>query len=552
MSQLPVDNRHKKRLSLNRIFSGAAVGIIILFFLLTWLIYSSLLGFKTLLNDVADESLPTILTSSKLYGESSRLLEATEQLSKSNSEAARRLAEQNIKQYLNQIKRISEQNAQSEFLTIQLDTINLEIADFTSLIKENLAINQKISEREKAIYQLFNQSLKLSSEILTAPQLTSNNAWALQLSKTLVNVTRGLNVNRLQEIRALFRQTNSDIALLRSYAQQESNSTQKLKLTDDMARLILQEGGLLPLKIEQLRIAGRVIGRENFVHNIIQDFARLLEYSARETEIKITEKMALTLNKAETETSFIGLALVVGVIFLIVLIIFVQKNIVSRLHLLNSMVKSKINGENISTNLKGNDEITDLAKSFLLFSDTIEQQQVKLEHMSLSDGLTNIANRRALDIRLLHDIELSVRKKSHVAVLLLDVDCFKLYNDNYGHAAGDECLKIIANIIKDGLKRSQDFVARYGGEEFVCVLPDTDLDGAVAIAEHILHSIRDAKVRHKFSTVADFITLSIGIAVSSPERVLLPDQLLNQADKALYRAKNSGKNKHCSNESVLD
>jgi diguanylate cyclase (GGDEF)-like protein len=536
---------NQKRISLHRIFSAAAVGILILFLLLAWLIYSSLISFKFLLNEVASESLPNIVTSSKLYGESSRLLEATEQLSKSSSEAAKRLAEQKISRYLSQLKRISEQNYHGEFLSIQLETINLEITDFTALIKESLILNQQISDKEKAIYRLFTLSLAFEADATGLTQSKDNYIWSMQLSKTLVNVSRGLNMNRLQEVRGLFRQFNSDIDLLRNYAKQEDNSSEKLKLTNNLAQLILHEDGLLPLKIKQLRIAGRVIGRENFVRNIIQDFARLLEYSAKETEAEITQKMAFTINRAQTETSIIGLALVIGVIFLIVLILFIQKNIVSRLLVLNNLVKGKIKGEKVYSSLTGNDEITDLASSFMLFSDTIEQQNVKLEHMSLSDGLTNIANRRALDVRLLHDIELSVRKKSHVAVLLMDIDFFKLYNDNYGHAAGDECLKKIASIIKHSLKRSSDFVARYGGEEFACVLPDTELIGAGAIAEQLLFSIRNANVEHKFSKIGDSITLSIGVAVSGPERVMLPDQLLKQADKALYLAKSKGRNQYC-------
>jgi len=541
--QIPIKNI--KRLSLKRIFSVAAVGILILFLSLTWLIYSSLIGFKILLKDVAEESLPNIVTSSKLYGESSHLLEATEQLSKSSSDAAKRIAEQNIARYLSQLKRISEQNYHSEFLSIQLDTINLEITDFTLLIKENLLINKQITEKEKALYRLFQLSLAFESDATNQAPLKENYFWSLQLAKTIVNVSRSLNMNRLQEVRNLFRQFNSDVELLRGYAKQENNSGEKLKLTNNLVQLVLHDDGLLPLKIKQLRIAGRVIGRENFVHNIIQDFGRSLEYAAKQTEVEMTQKMALTLNKAETKTSIIGLALIIGLTFLIILILFVQKNIVSRLQILNNLVRGKIKGEKIYTSLTGNDEITDLANSFLLFSDTIEQQNVKLEHMSLSDGLTNIANRRALDIRLLHDIELSIRKKSHVAVLLMDIDFFKLYNDNYGHAAGDECLKRIASVIKHGLKRSSDFVARYGGEEFACVLPDTELLGAAAIAEDILLSIRHANVEHKFSKISDNITLSIGIAVSGPEKILLPDQLLKQADKALYQAKSSGRNQYC-------
>jgi len=537
-----------RRISLIRVFSLTGSAILALFLLLCWLTYTSLLDFKTMFNDVAEKSLPDIVISSQLYAQSSRLLEATEQLSKSNSDAAKRLAEQRIAQYLEDLKNISKKRFKNEFLDLQLDIISLEIGEFTTLIKQKLLINQQLKERENAIHKLHTIALALEPQLQTNTQIVENYQWSLQLSRTVTSVSRSLNMNRLQEVRQLFKQFSSDIELLKNYAQQGEHQNQKLKLTNNLAQLILQEEGLLPLKILQLRIDGRVIGRENFVHNLIQDFARLLEYSAKETEQKVTQQLTKTVSRTKTESTLIGLVLTGAIALLITMILFIQKHVIIRLQSLNNLVKSKIKGDDISSKIRGNDEITDLANTFTLFSQTIEEQQIKLEHMSLSDGLTGIANRRALDIRLLHDIELSIRKKSHVAILLMDIDCFKLYNDNYGHAAGDECLKIIASCIKNTLKRSSDFVARYGGEEFVCVLPDTNLAGAKDIADDIMRSVQNIKVAHQHSTVTDFVTLSMGIAVSGPELVLLPDKLLSKADKALYIAKNNGKNQVCDEE----
>jgi diguanylate cyclase (GGDEF)-like protein len=160
----------------------------------------------------------------------------------------------------------------------------------------------------------------------------------------------------------------------------------------------------------------------------------------------------------------------------------------------------------------------------------------------MSDGLTGIANRRALDIRLEHDINLSVRQRATVAVLLMDIDCFKLYNDNYGHSAGDQCLKKVSKIICNSLHRDSDFVARYGGEEFVCVLPDTDTQGAQGVASNIIKKMQDAALPHQYSNVTDYVTMSIGIATSQPSEVLTPETILKRADTALYVAKGSGKN----------
>ncbi|KXI30943.1 GGDEF domain-containing protein [Paraglaciecola hydrolytica] len=539
-----------RRVSLIRVFSLTGSTILALFLLLCWLTYSSLLDFKAMFNDVAEHSLPDIVISSQLYGQSSRLLEATEQLSKSTSEAAKRVAEQNIAEYLDYLKNISKKRFHNEFLDLQLDIISLEISEFTTLIKQKLLINQQLKDKENAIHKLHAVALALEPQLQENAQLGADYQWSLQLSRTITSVNRSLNMNRLQEVRQLFRQFNNDIEVLKKYAERGEHQDQKLRLTNNLAQLILQDEGLLPLKIMQLRIDGRVIGRENFVHNLIQDFARLLEYSAKETEQKVTDQLSKTVQRTNKEITLIGLVLTVGIVSLVLMILFIQKHVIIRLQSLNNLVKSKIKGDDITARIKGNDEITDLANTFNLFTQTIEEQQIKLEHMSLSDGLTGIANRRALDIRLLHDIELSIRKKSHVAILLMDIDCFKLYNDNYGHAAGDECLKIIATCIKHALKRSSDFVARYGGEEFVCILPDTNLAGAKDIANNIMHSISEAKVKHEYSTVTPFITISMGIAVSGPDLVLLPDKLLSRADKALYVAKDHGKNQFCSDDTT--
>ena len=533
----------RKRLSLKNVFNLAVIGILFLFLLLSGLIYSSLFDYKTTFHDLANKSLPSVILSSELDGLSSRLLESTERLSHASSQIAIRLAEQDINLYSKQLKLNSNSYDKNEFLNIQLDTINLEISELKKLTQEKLVINKQLQIKNTEIHLLYDKALNSLS--LTHDN-ASNSSWVLQLSKTVTKASQVSSIKRLQEVRSAFKALEGELALLKQYAALDKASDEKLKISNNLKRLVLQDEGLVLLKIKQLRIEGRVIGRENFVFNIIQDYTRYLEYAAQEIQLQVTDKLADTNRRFRHEITFTGMILIGGILFLLIILWFIQKHVIERLRILNSIVKNKIQGGHHNAVLTGNDEITDLADSFHLFTQTIEQQQIKLEHMSLSDGLTGIANRRALDLRLLHDIELSIRKKSHVAILLMDIDCFKLYNDNYGHAAGDECLKIIASCIKHALKRNSDFVARYGGEEFVCVLPDTNLAGAQDIANDIMHSVQEKKVTHEYSTVTDHITLSMGIAVSGPEQVLLPDKLLNKADKALYVAKQNGKNQFCS------
>nr|WP_246261395.1 diguanylate cyclase [Alteromonas ponticola] len=165
--------------------------------------------------------------------------------------------------------------------------------------------------------------------------------------------------------------------------------------------------------------------------------------------------------------------------------------------------------------------------------------------MSLSDGLTGVANRRAFDKRIDHDIQLAVRHQWPITVILFDVDHFKLYNDSYGHAVGDECLKELATAIKNVMRREQDFFARYGGEEFVCVLSDTDLAGAKTVSNTILEAIRNQAIPHIKSPISEHVTVSVGSVTARPskDRITSPIELLKRADEALYEAKERGRNR---------
>jgi diguanylate cyclase (GGDEF)-like protein len=276
-----------------------------------------------------------------------------------------------------------------------------------------------------------------------------------------------------------------------------------------------------------------------------------LGFFTHQTEQSITSQVAFSVSKMKEQTQLIRLILIGGVVFLIAIVILFQQRILKRIGVFNQMLLSRSQGFDYQIELDGNDEITDLVETFNEFTQTIEIQKQKLEKLSMSDGLTGIANRRALDIRLKHDIELSVRQRSTVTILLMDIDCFKLYNDNYGHLAGDQCLKDVSKVICDSLNRDSDFVARYGGEEFVCVLPDTDIQGAIGVANNIIEKMKYVALPHQYSNVADYVTMSIGIATSQPSEVLTPETIVKRADTALYVAKSSDKNSYSLYSSVV-
>ncbi len=171
----------------------------------------------------------------------------------------------------------------------------------------------------------------------------------------------------------------------------------------------------------------------------------------------------------------------------------------------------------------------------------LEEANERLKRLSSLDGLTGIANRRVFDETLEAELKRAKRQKSPISLILIDVDYFKLYNDSYGHIKGDECLKKIADVLSGALKRAGDLAARYGGEEFACILANTDVEGALGMAEKICAGVRALKIPHERSPFG-IVTVSIGIASLIPSKSLTVERLINCADTALYRAKRDGKN----------
>lgn len=166
-----------------------------------------------------------------------------------------------------------------------------------------------------------------------------------------------------------------------------------------------------------------------------------------------------------------------------------------------------------------------------------------LEDLSLVDGLTGIGNRRRFDEFLIREWRRSRRARTPLALVLLDVDYFKAFNDHYGHATGDDCLREVAATLAMLVRRPGDLCARYGGEEFAAILPHTDLAGARTLAERIREAVLALEIPHEGSVVSPHVTVSIGIAASDPSAAEEPDDLLRDADRRLYEAKSAGRNR---------
>lgn len=172
----------------------------------------------------------------------------------------------------------------------------------------------------------------------------------------------------------------------------------------------------------------------------------------------------------------------------------------------------------------------------------LKQANRQLAELATLDGLTGIANRRRFDEVLDREWRRLARQQEPLSLIVADIDSFKLYNDHYGHLAGDDCLRQVAKEIAFAAERSSDLAFRYGGEEFAVILPDTDREGAKVVGHRICQRVRSLRIPHETSQVSECVTISVGAASMVPSLALSPKTLLDTADRALFEAKSAGRN----------
>ena len=174
----------------------------------------------------------------------------------------------------------------------------------------------------------------------------------------------------------------------------------------------------------------------------------------------------------------------------------------------------------------------------------LERQTEEAHLRANTDGLTQVSNRRCFDERLQKEWRRLMREQEWLSLILMDIDYFKYYNDFYGHLSGDDCLIQVAQTAAKQIKRPDDLFARYGGEEFVVILPNTKIDGAIAVAESIKQAIFNLNIPHEASKIGEIVTISMGISSLISTSDKLPDDLIALSDKALYEAKHQGRDRY--------
>ena len=537
----------KRRVSLTTLVSGALFSLLIIFIVVNSVIIYRFVGFQAILSQLTQETFPEITLSGMTYNKAQELSYLTERLVNSETQAFRRTTYQDIEETIQQISNFGLKKNEDLFLKTQLQVISKEFNNLNLLIEGRIQISTFMSVQEQKLLELHNLAIgTINKSNLTQVQREAAYLWAIEFSELINTAGKSLSMERLNPLRLLLIETEQKLDAL-SFKTKDLKFTKDLdaySLTLELKKLLVYDNGLLPTRINELRSIGQSNGRGNFVRNLVYDYIAQVQFHAHELRQNVKKDIESTNQRIKVQTLVVALSAIFSTLFLIVVIYLLQKKIIKRLINLNNDVMLQSSGKKEKLKVEGNDEITDIVNSFNYFVEKIDEQSNRLHELSLTDGLTGIANRRALDKRLVTELQLGKRYRWPTSILILDVDCFKAFNDHYGHLAGDDSLKSVAETLIQCKQRDVDFVARFGGEEFVFILPDTDEKGAQLVANLVLKKVVGMKITHEWNTASRYLTVSIGIATTSLDEDINDVELLERADKALFKAKKQGKNRY--------
>lgn len=520
-----------------RFFTIAQLSIIILFAIVSALSLLRLSEMQDVLLSLTRESVPIITRSSSLNTDIQSLATLTKFLAESHNTSEKQLANRKLTAAISKINiNITNSITDTTYLAKQLSTVYKEIGELNELVTQKIRQQESLIDDFALFYNYLNTILMQTDYDDTA-QIEGILLEILMLAVDINQQTRLHTLRKIEaDLKTQFQEAEQSAQIVDKKTQQNLSA---------LKAMLFGQAGLVNQKVLSLKLDGRTRGRDSFVKNLIADVASNLQYQSQLINQKVFDQANRATNEASRQTTFTIWASGIAVVVAFGFIYFLYRQIVLRLLQLSAQVNRAAEDHSIKVEIKGNDEIAGLAKTFSVFLQRVRDQEEALLDMTLTDPLTGIPNRRAFDKQIQDAISQANRNGWALTILLIDIDYFKPYNDHYGHTDGDACLRLVANQLNSVVLRNTDFCARFGGEEFVCLLPNTDAKGAQYKAEELRKAVESMKIPHIKSVIDDYITISIGAATFSfgNDNKWRSDIIIEQADKALYQAKDEGRNR---------
>lgn len=519
--------KSKRKQSIATVTNMLLVLFISLVLLLIGFTYNQLNETRTSFKTIATDVVPTLANNGIIHSQLSSLAFLVANFAQADSAAQLRISEAEVTTQLTEIERLTKSS--SIDIETDLTLIKAEFDVLKDLIEELFSLQQILIDGESQIY-----AIQSRLEI-------ANVAKRYEQTEILISALRLIHTTKLIDVRRL--QRTMEAQLNRTNAEKNANTTVSQSMSTKVNELVFGDRGIIDSKLLLLRTKGRVEGQRNFVRRLVLDVASEAEFKAYNFASNQSEQAELLATRSSQQFSITLSTYIVTFLIGLALMIFVKIRVVSRLEVLTQSLNHDVKPEKIEHLYSQNDEISILAQTAVEHIETIDKQKAKLTLLSFMDGLTKVGNRRAFNERIQQSANLAMRNNLNLSVLLIDVDCFKQFNDEYGHIKGDECLQHIAQTISESAKRGSDFVARYGGEEFVCLLVGMPASEALEFASGLCKTIEELAIPHSKSTAdADVVTVSIGVHTESEITALSEERLLQCADTALYQAKTNGRN----------
>jgi diguanylate cyclase (GGDEF)-like protein len=498
---------------------------------------------QLILNDLTFNTIPAMANANQSAIKSSELFSALELLTSSNTPVERRIAELEVNKKLNETQEQASKVSYSQNEFRLLKTIQEEMNNLNVLIDTKLDIADQIAKKQKVLSELKYQADSVYKENTrqTPLEKIQKAKWQIAFLELMTLAYRIEDTDRLDQLKEIKLTIELELSHLESTVEEASPALEKQvsPLNTAITELLMSDQGLLNLQANHLKMIGRTRGREYFIRNLISDYSNVAnQFSLNKNKYLKDEVLTLSNGMYTQEAWFIGGFILLAAMICTILALYTHA--IKRLRILTRKIRNMTTEPILSHSSK--DEIDELFHAFNQFSDTINTQNQRLETLSLTDSLTNIANRRAFDRRLFYELSNDRTLQIDLSVVLIDVDFFKQYNDTYGHVSGDEALQKIAMMLSHTIQSSTNLIARYGGEEFVAILPNKTAKESNLVAQNIMQAIRLANIKHSMSEISDRITISIGIVTRAKGEVSDIDTLMKKADMALYYSKNQGRN----------